>query len=146
MGSICNNCTSHVCTRLVEATQKVQEQNKWKQNTTYRGFQIGQHGIDYVSSTVTTAEAVLQNERCKNYVAQLVLISKLRYHCVKFLTKHQVHCTELLPALYKGQSTKGYNMFHCKIQRTFSDISILSFRRVLCVLCFLLGISPASEV
>ena len=65
---------------FVEATQKVQEQNKRTQNTTYRGFQIGQHGIDYVGSTVTTAEAVLQNERCENYVVQLVLFCKLRYH------------------------------------------------------------------
>lgn len=59
---------------FVETTQKVQEQNNGTQNATYRGFQIGQHGIDYVGCTVTTAEAVLQNERCKNYVVQLVLI------------------------------------------------------------------------
>jgi hypothetical protein len=50
------------------------------QNTTYCGFQSGKHGIDHISSTIPTTEAMLQSEGCKNYVVQLVLIRKFGYH------------------------------------------------------------------
>jgi hypothetical protein len=47
---------------------------------TCHGFQDGKHGIDYVSGTIATTKAVLQNEGCINNVMQLVFICELGYH------------------------------------------------------------------
>lgn len=55
---------------------------------TCHGFQGGKHGIDYVGGTITTTEAILQNEGCINNVVQLVFICKLGYHRMELLSKH----------------------------------------------------------